>query len=159
MRYAADMPELREDLSARAMHRVGDRRPARDLLGGMNARGADIADALRAHLAGLGDDQAGGGALGVIGGGQRVRDIAFDRAAARHRRHHQAVAQREIAQTEGRMQRRRLLIGLMGGKGGLQGGRLMGAHGLLLSETVVVRRGEKAGGLAPPLVVLTGNTT
>jgi hypothetical protein len=101
MRHAADVPELREDLSARAMHRVGHGLPARHLLGGMDARRADVADALWAHLHRLGDDQPGGGALGVVGRGERIRHVAVGCAAARHRRHDQAVAQREVARRKG----------------------------------------------------------
>ena len=104
MRDAADMPELGEDRAADAMHRVGDVLPARDLLGRVDAGRADIADALRADLRALGDHQAGGGALHVVGGGQRVRDIAFKRAAARHRRQHEPVVQRDGAQAVRREQ-------------------------------------------------------
>src|SRR5215218_1328163 len=99
MRYAADMPELGEDLAAGTMHRLGDRAPTRDLLGRMNARGADIADSLRAHLRRLGHDQAGGRALSVVSRGKWIRHIPFDRAATSHRGHHQPIAQIEIAET------------------------------------------------------------
>ena len=105
MRYASDMPELGEDFAACPMHGVGDRAPPPDLLGRVNARGADIANPLRAHLRRLGHDQAGGGALRVIGGGKRIGHVPFKRAAARHGRHHQPVAQIEIAQAIGRKQR------------------------------------------------------
>jgi hypothetical protein len=106
MRNATDMPELSEDLATGRMHRVGDPFPAGNLFGGMNAGGADIPDALRADLRGLGDDQTGAGALDIIVRRERIGHIALERAAACHRRHHHAVLQGEIAQRVGRKQRR-----------------------------------------------------
>jgi hypothetical protein len=105
MRDASDVPELGEDFAARAVHRVGDSFPPRDLRGRVHAGRADVAHPLRAHLRGLGDDQPGGGALGVIGGRERIWHVTVDGAAARHRRHHQAVGEIEIAQAIGREQR------------------------------------------------------
>jgi hypothetical protein len=69
--------------------------------------GSDVTHALRAHLRGFGDDQPGRGALGVIGGRERIWHVAIDGAAARHRRHHQAVGEIEIPQAIGREQRAR----------------------------------------------------
>jgi hypothetical protein len=106
------MPQLKKDLAVGAMHRVGNFRPTGNLLGGMNARRADITDALRADLRRFGDDQAGGGALGVIGCGDGVRDVALDRAAARHRCHHQAIVEFDVAQSIGQKQCLKRLLGL-----------------------------------------------
>jgi hypothetical protein len=88
MRDASDMPKLEEDFAAGAMHRFRNSPPTGNLLGGMDARHSDIADTLRADLRRFGDNQSGGGALGIVGCSGRVRDVALDRAAARHRRHH-----------------------------------------------------------------------
>ena len=100
------------DFAAGVMHRVGNSRPTGSLLGGMNARRADLADALRADLRRFGDDQAGGSALRIVGCGDGVRDVALDRAAARHRRHHQAIVEFDIAQSIGQKQRLKRLLGL-----------------------------------------------
>ena len=107
VRDASDMPELEKDFAARTMHRFGNSRPTGNLLAGMDARHADIADTLGADLRRFGDDQSRGGALHVVGGGERIRDIAVDRAAACHRRHHHAVIEFERAQSIGRKERLR----------------------------------------------------
>jgi hypothetical protein len=49
------------------MHRFGDFAPANNLLGGMDARRADIADALWADLGRFGDNQSGTNALLLLG--------------------------------------------------------------------------------------------
>jgi hypothetical protein len=78
-----------------------------------------------------------------------VRHVAVDRAAARHRRHHQAVAQLEIAQPVGLEQRLRFGGGRLHGDGILQRGGLLDAHDIA----------PDWNGRGPRLVVLTGNTT
>jgi hypothetical protein len=94
----------------------------------MDAGRTDVADTLRAHLRGLGDDQARSGALGVIGGGERIRHIAVERAAARHRRHHQSVPELDSTQAVRGQQvgRRRIRIRLPHGHG------LLAAHDFFL---------------------------
>ena len=135
MRDAADMPELREDAAARLVDRLGHLFPAGDLRRRVHARGADIADALRADLGGLGDDQPGGRALGVVGRGQRVRHIAVERPAARHRRQDQPVLELEIAKPVGGEQRLRSGGGARG-VAVAQGGGFDGGHdGLLTGGT------------------------
>jgi hypothetical protein len=42
----------------------------------VDAGRADVTDALRAHLRRLGDHKAGTGALRIIGGGERMSDLA-----------------------------------------------------------------------------------
>jgi len=108
MRHAPDMPELREDQSAGAMHRAGHRTPPGDLLVRVDAGRADVTDALRAHLRRLGDHKAGTGALRIIGGGERMSDVAIDAAAAGHWRQDEAVLQLEVAEAVGCKQRVRL---------------------------------------------------
>ena len=98
MRYPPDMPELQKDPAARAMHGIGHALPAGDLVGAVDAGRTRIADALRRHLRRLADDQAGAGALRVIGGVERPGHVARPGAIARHRRHHHAVGQRERAE-------------------------------------------------------------
>ena len=46
----------------------------------------------------LQSDQPGRGALRIIGGGERVRDIAAERTAARHWRHRDAALQVKVAE-------------------------------------------------------------
>jgi len=112
VRDASDMPELEKDFAARTMHRFGNSRPTGNLLAGMDARHADIADTLGADLRRFGDDQSRGGALGVVGCGGRVRDVVLKRAAAGHRRHHQAIVEFDVSQLIGQKQWFKRLLGL-----------------------------------------------
>ena len=57
-------------------------------------------DRLRRDVGGLGDDQAGGGALHVVLGHHRRRHALERGARARERRHDDAVGQREVAERE-----------------------------------------------------------
>ena len=98
---AAGVHELRDDRAAARVHGVGDQAPARDLLVGVQARRARVALADRGGLRALGDDQPGAGALGVVLGVQRGRDAAGAGAVARHRRHHEAVGELELAEAVG----------------------------------------------------------
>src|SRR4029077_16095731 len=86
------------------MHGGRDLLPARDLLFRMNAGRADVADALRAHLRRLGDDETGAGAVRERGGGEWIGHVALDGAAPRHRCEHHAVVQRKLAQSIRRQQ-------------------------------------------------------
>src|SRR3954468_16000181 len=98
MRNAPNVPELRENLAATLVNGIGNLLPAGDLRLRMHAGRADVADALWAHLARFGDEETGGSALRVIGGSERIRKVAIERAAARHRREHQAIGEFEFAQ-------------------------------------------------------------
>ena len=75
----ARMPELHDDFSAFGVHGVGDFFPAPDLIVGIATRRVGVALRLRRDLRGLCDNQAGRGALGVIGNGERTRDQARSR--------------------------------------------------------------------------------
>src|ERR1700751_920237 len=97
MRDAAHMPELEQDLSAGLVHGVSYSSPRLHLLGGVDARRADVTDTLRTDLGGLGHDQSGACALRVIRRGEWVGYVAGKRPAARHRRHHHAVGKFEAA--------------------------------------------------------------
>ena len=76
------------------------RQPA-DLGVAMDARGQDVALALRRHLRRLGDDQAGAGALGVVERRQGTRHPVALGARAGHRRHQHAVGQVDRADAGG----------------------------------------------------------
>ena len=95
------MPELDEDASAALMHAVGHLAPAGDLFLRIDAGRVLIALALLRDLAGLGDQQARGGALAVIFDCQRIGHQARDRAVAGQGRHDKAVGQRERTELEG----------------------------------------------------------
>jgi hypothetical protein len=122
MRNAADVPELEDDAAAFGMHRVGHPPPRGDLLDGMNSRRIEVALGHRADLAGLGDDQAGGGALAVIVDGQRSRPAAVDGAVAGQGRHDDAIGQRNVADMEG-IEQRRHAASLLEGKARAKNGR------------------------------------
>ena len=115
---AANAPavhQLQHDASAGGMHRVGHLFPARDLGRGVDAGLVPEGGvALHRHRR-LGDQQAGAGALGVVGGHQFARHMAGFGAAARERGHQDAVGQGELA--------------------GLQRGEEIG-HGLLSSGSI-----------------------
>ena len=56
MRDAPYMPELQENPAAGRVHGVGDELPAGDLFVAINARRVRVAETLRRHLRGFGDD-------------------------------------------------------------------------------------------------------
>jgi hypothetical protein len=90
------VPELGHDLAAGRVHGARHGLPARDLLGRVQAGHVGVALALVADGGGFGDQQAGAGALGVVGrhqrGGHGVR-----RAVARERGHDDAVGELQVA--------------------------------------------------------------
>src|SRR4029077_14191334 len=88
--------------------------PTYDLLGGMDAGRAEIANTLRTDLRCFGYDQSGRGTLGIICRRYRVRDVALDRASARHRCHHQAIGKFDVAQLIRQEQRLKGPSGLTG---------------------------------------------
>jgi hypothetical protein len=98
MRNPTHMPELYEDSPAVGMHGIGDLAPAGNLLRGIQARGVLVTLGLGGHLRGLGDDQAGGGALSVVSRGQFARHKAGARTVARQGAHHDAVGEAQAAE-------------------------------------------------------------
>lgn len=83
VRDAAHMPELQHDLAAMAMHCIGDRAPAGNLLLAVDARRVQVALAERTDLRAFGNDQPGGGTLAVVVGGQWCRHLAGSQARLR----------------------------------------------------------------------------
>ena len=95
---APDVPDLKEDAPAGAMHALDDRAPALDLLGGPDAWRMRIADAGGRDGGRLGKDEAGSRALLVIVAHHRVRNAPrTGRPVARQRRHENAVGKLQIA--------------------------------------------------------------
>ena len=106
MRHAANVPQLQHHAPAGRVHGVGHAAPAVHLCFAVNARREAVALALWRDLRGLGNDEAGAGALRVVGGHEFVGHVAgLAGAAARHGRHHQAVGQVQRAELEGAKQR------------------------------------------------------
>ena len=93
VRHAPGMHKLDDNRPAFGMDGVGDQPPAADMLVIEKGRDAGIAQSVGRGRGGLGDDQAGRGALGVILCHQGVRGIGLDGATARHGRHDDAVVQ------------------------------------------------------------------
>ena len=100
-RQAAHVPDLRDDLAARLMHRRGHRLPRLDLLVGPQARRIGPAQPFLADAGAFGDDEAGAGALAVIVDHDLGRHMAVGRAAAGQRRHEDAVGGVDVAQLDG----------------------------------------------------------
>jgi hypothetical protein len=95
----AHVPHLQDDLAAFLVHRLGDCFPAFDLLVAPDARCGGPAEAFDADPGRFADDQPGAGALAVIGDHHLVGDrTGLGRAAARERRHDDAVAGLDRAQ-------------------------------------------------------------
>ena len=91
----------RSDTRLLAVHRVGDAAPGSDLFRRRDAGLAAIGLAGDARPGPLGDDQAGAGTLGVVRDHLVAGHAVGMGAVARHRRHHDAVAELEIAQPQG----------------------------------------------------------
>ena len=100
MHLPAHMPDLRDDTAAGVMHRLRCRLPCGDLRVAPQARRERPAKALLADPGSLADDQAGRGALGIILRHQWGRDMLAGRAAARQRRHQNAVWRGDRAQLD-----------------------------------------------------------
>jgi hypothetical protein len=103
---AASVPELQDDAATGRVHGVGRALPAGDLRLAVDARLAP-----ERRLPGHGhrrfrDDQASAGALGVVLGDQRARDMVVFGPAAGERRHEDAIGQLKVACVEGREQGR-----------------------------------------------------
>ncbi len=93
VRDTPDVPELQEDASALGVHGGGRQLPAFDLRGRPDAGRADVALALRADVGRFGDDEAGRGALGVVGGLQLAGDALVVGPRPGQRRHDDAVGE------------------------------------------------------------------
>ena len=93
--------ELHHDFPAARVHGIGHQTPALHL-GGIEQTGdARIAQSIGRGRDALGNEQAGGGALGVVVGHQRVGRVGFDGAAARHGRHDDTVGKVQLAGGKG----------------------------------------------------------
>src|ERR1700678_1530037 len=104
MRDSATMPKLADDVTTGLVNGVRHSAPGPDLILSPEARAVDDALALLGHSRAFGHDQASGGALSVIFGHQRRRNVVCCRASARHRRHPNAVGQRKAAEIHWREQ-------------------------------------------------------
>ena len=100
VRGAAGVPELHVDASAPGVDGVGDRTPVFLHLARVDARGLPPADGLFGNVYALGDDEPRGGALGVVLCHEPVGQAEHPGAVAGHRRHDDAVRQRETAEFE-----------------------------------------------------------
>ncbi|MNN03535.1 hypothetical protein D3C81_1162260 [compost metagenome] len=127
MGHPAHMPELGVDATTGRVHGIGNPAPALHLRFAVDARGPGIALALRADLGAFADDQAGTGTLGVVLGHLCGGDIAGSRTRAGHRRHHDAVGQRQRAQAVGGEQHGGILLRGIAGKDGDGVARATGA--------------------------------
>ncbi|CPJ02967.1 Uncharacterised protein [Bordetella pertussis] len=96
VRNAPHMPQLHHDRAAGRVHRVRHAPPAGQLFGRVQPRHVRVALALVGNGGGFGDDQAGAGALHVVGGRQGRRH-GIGRTVARQRRHHDAVGEPQLA--------------------------------------------------------------
>jgi hypothetical protein len=105
MRRSAGVPDLQHDAPAGGVHRVGHLAPAGHAGLVVDAGLAGEGTALTRHHGGLGDQQAGTGALRVVLGHQRVGDMAAPGARARQRRHDDAVGQGLAADLQRREER------------------------------------------------------
>jgi len=98
LRHAADVEQLDEDPPACLVHCIGDGPPARDLLAGVQPGPVVVPGALPRHRGGLGDDQAGAGALRVVLGRQRRGYPLVVGAGPGEGRHHNPVRQHQRPQ-------------------------------------------------------------
>src|SRR5450631_457730 len=80
------------------MHRFGNECPAGDLLVGVQTWRVWVALTDRARLGALTDDEARGGPLAVVLGGELGGSLTSARAVAGERSHHEAVGQLETAE-------------------------------------------------------------
>ena len=93
----ARVHDLRDDLPTPGMHGIGHGFPARDLRVGMQPRRAEVTLAHGRWIGTLADDEACARPLRVVGGHQRAGHARHVGARARHRRHHDAIGQRDAA--------------------------------------------------------------
>jgi hypothetical protein len=91
MSHAANVPDLHEDRAAVAMDFVGYPPPALFLRFVVDTRRHRVSVTGRKHVCDLTDDQACTGALSVIGGDERIRDVAYVSPCTCHRGHDDAI--------------------------------------------------------------------
>ena len=96
------MPELKKEMTALGMDRIGDFAPACHLGIGEDARRPRIAFALGGNLGRFGDNQPRRGPLRVVGDGQLIRHVAVHRPVAGQGSHDHAVRQRDRPECGGR---------------------------------------------------------
>ena len=94
---AAAVPDLQEDAAAGLVYGVGDFFPAGNLGGVVDAGFVPEGGVALDGHGGFGDQQAGTGALGIVGGHQVAGDVAVFGAAAGERRHQDAVGEQQGA--------------------------------------------------------------
>jgi len=97
----ADVPDLRENASARVMDGCGDGLPGFGLLLGPDAGNLWVADAEGVDGCTFGEDEAGGGALRVVLGLNGGGDVIDGAAKAGKGRHEDAVRQVKVAEQDG----------------------------------------------------------
>jgi hypothetical protein len=96
MRDAAHVPELEHNPPSDYVYRLGYAFPILDLLFAVHPGCGHIALAFWRYLRGFGNDEAGIGALRIIKRMQLCGHIAVSCSAARQRRHHDPVRQRQL---------------------------------------------------------------
>ena len=96
------MHQLHNDPPAARMNCIGHPAPAFDLRSTVNARGPPVTLARRTGLDTLGHDQTGACSLGIVFYHQIGGDVAWSGPIARHRCHHDAIGECDIAQRSGR---------------------------------------------------------
>ena len=97
IRDAADMPQLRNDATARSMDGIGDLAPAGDLFIRPDTGCVGIAHALRRDRGRLGENEPCAGALDIIVTHQIIGDAAFAGTRAGQWRQDDAIRQVQIA--------------------------------------------------------------
>ncbi|MNL28938.1 hypothetical protein D3C87_1506040 [compost metagenome] len=96
------MPQLRHDAAAGGVYGIGHLLPACHLRVGPQARHVLVAHAVFGDGHALGNQQAGGGALGVVLGHDCVGDMhGLGGAQPGQRRHDDAVRQRQVTNLQG----------------------------------------------------------
>ena len=95
------MPDLREDVAACVVDGGGDGLPGFGLLFGPEAGNVGVAYAEGVDGCAFGEDEAGGGALGVVVGHDGRGDVVGRAAKAGERGHEDAVGEVEVAELDG----------------------------------------------------------
>ena len=93
VRDTTGVHELHDDLPALVMHGLRDQAPSLDVRFVEKPGDPRVAQPVGRWGNPLRDEQAGGRALRVVLSHQRIGGVVLDGATARHRRHHDAVAQ------------------------------------------------------------------
>jgi len=101
MGHASDVPQLQKNTSAPRMDGFGDSAPCLYLRLGINPWRILIALSLPGDLGSLGNQQAGGSSLAVIGGSELARNKACSSAVSRQWRHYDSIGKRQRAEVVG----------------------------------------------------------